>query len=81
MAITARLSAIRQITAEIQKVGLTPFDLCSWTGLLILTGRASDLDWTAEVHAQLEKAIRRKAEDLDAEAGTEFHRKILGDSI
>ncbi len=74
-----RLATARRIAGELEREGLTPFDLCSWTTLLYLTDRCGDLDVTHGVREATEDAVHRKAADLDALHASDFHRAIVGD--
>ena len=75
----SRIERARALAKSCEEQGLTPLDLLSWGFLLVLSERAGDLDWTHQVRGAIEDAIHRKAEDLDAEKATDFHRTIVGE--
>ena len=73
-----RLLEVKRLSGELAKAGLTPLDLCSWTTLLVLSKRCSDIDRTFELEHEIDAAMKRKAEDLDDQGQTDFYTKMLG---
>ena len=76
-----KLAIQRKCAEELVNNDMTPFDLCSWTTLLYLVEATKewhvDLNVWDDVRGEVEAAARRKAELLDAEKDTDFHRHTL----
>ncbi len=78
---TTKRAAVRELAAWLEAEKLTPLDLLSWTALLWLEASTHefsfDLDLHAEMRRQIIEALRRKAEMLDEENATDFHRDMI----